>query len=508
MTGLNESTVRVHLFRAARKLRGLLRRQAVRARAHHLQDERLFECYLAARERRDALDPPAAEHLADCDGCAARYAELTAFMDDRARRSGRRGRRGVHRRAAAAQQQQIARRLEHVGRAARVISFPGQRAARRIGRARDPASRRAGSRRPPRRACSSASALGASARRGHPHVRVAHGQRGGRRGPHRPRRRGSRRRRPRHGAADGRRRRRVPLGAGSGARTSAHARAARPSTRSRRTCASTIRRRIAAARLTVARGRPALASPCMPSDLPQRPRPEACRRRHAGRELSQRARRSRSRRTTSPTAPAGSRCISRANSASATASIAPSTTRTRRASGFPIAPCLPDRRNHPQPARERKAARDGHPVPERPSRTRIDALRPRRRRDPAGVRRHRGDAAAARAPRLHAHRHDLRLGAERLEERPPLRRRRLHVDHPRQGVARRDAGDRVAGGRSTAAATGRLRPRAKPEMVCDYIRARRRSRRRSWRGSATRRRPASIPIATCSASASPTRRRC
>ena len=79
--------------------------------------------------------------------------------------------------------------------------------------------------------------------------------------------------------------------------------------------------------------------------------------------------------------------------------------------------------------------------------------RPRRRRHPAGVRRHRRDAAAARSPRLHARRHDLRLGAERLEERAALRRGRLHVDHPRQGLARGNAGHRVAGGRSTAAAT-------------------------------------------------------
>ena len=49
-------------------------------------------------------------------------------------------------------------------------------------------------------------------------------------------------------------------------------------------------------------------------------------------------------------------------------------------------------------------------------------------------------------------RHDVRVGPERLEERPALRRRRLYVGHPRQGVARGDAGDRVAGGRATAAA--------------------------------------------------------
>ena len=70
--------------------------------------------------------------------------------------------------------------------------------------------------------------------------------------------------------------------------------------------------------------------------------------------------------------------------------------------------------------------------------------------------------AAARSPRLHARRHHLRVGAERLEERPPLRRRRLHVDHPRQGLARGDAGHRVAGGRVRRPLPGRVRRRTRP----------------------------------------------
>jgi hypothetical protein len=102
----------------------------VNARAPHLQDDSLSDCYFAER-RGEALDPPAAEHLADCASCAARYAEFERFMTslrheadadvdalfppDRLR----------------AQQQDIARRLESIGRAARVISFPGSTAARR-----------------------------------------------------------------------------------------------------------------------------------------------------------------------------------------------------------------------------------------------------------------------------------------------------------------------------------------------------------------------------------------
>ena len=39
-------------------------------------------------------------------------------------------------------------------------------------------------------------------------------------------------------------------------------------------------------------------------------------------------------------------------------------------------PRLPDRRNHPQPARQRQAARDGHPLPQRRAGERIDRLAP------------------------------------------------------------------------------------------------------------------------------------
>ena len=92
---------------------------------HHLHDERLLDCYLA-EQGGSPRDPLMAEHLADCDACGARYAELLRFMD------------GLREEADAetdalfsadwlrVQQQQIARRIEHVGRAARVISFPGR----------------------------------------------------------------------------------------------------------------------------------------------------------------------------------------------------------------------------------------------------------------------------------------------------------------------------------------------------------------------------------------------
>ena len=50
------------------------------SRARHLQEERLFDSYLAERAG-EPIDPPIAEHLADCAACCARYAELAAFMD-------------------------------------------------------------------------------------------------------------------------------------------------------------------------------------------------------------------------------------------------------------------------------------------------------------------------------------------------------------------------------------------------------------------------------------------
>ena len=94
-------------------------------RQAHLPEERLFDCYLAQRNG-ESIDPPCADHLADCAACAARYADLAGFMD------------GLREEGAAEadavftperlrdQQLQIVKRLEHVGRQARVISFPGK----------------------------------------------------------------------------------------------------------------------------------------------------------------------------------------------------------------------------------------------------------------------------------------------------------------------------------------------------------------------------------------------
>jgi len=100
------------------------------ARAHHLHDDRLFDCYVAARTG-ETPDPPAAEHLLTCEACAARYAELTAFMDAVRAEGDAEADRVFTAERLWTQQQQIMRRLEHVGRAARIISFPG-RVGRRV----------------------------------------------------------------------------------------------------------------------------------------------------------------------------------------------------------------------------------------------------------------------------------------------------------------------------------------------------------------------------------------
>jgi len=100
-------------------------------RAHHLQDERLFDSYMAERNG-EPVDPPIVEHLADCESCGTRYAELTAFMDT-LRHAGNAEADSIFTAdRLRAQRQQIARRIEHAGRPARVISFPGRLVRRTI----------------------------------------------------------------------------------------------------------------------------------------------------------------------------------------------------------------------------------------------------------------------------------------------------------------------------------------------------------------------------------------
>jgi hypothetical protein len=98
-------------------------------RAPHLHDERLFDCYYAER-RGDAPDPPAADHLTDCDACRRRYADLSQFLAELREEADAELSATFPAERLRAQQQEIARRLEQVGRAARVITFPGRMVAR------------------------------------------------------------------------------------------------------------------------------------------------------------------------------------------------------------------------------------------------------------------------------------------------------------------------------------------------------------------------------------------
>ena len=170
-------------------------------------------------------------------------------------------------------------------------------------------------------------------------------------------------------------------------------------------------------------------------------------------------------------------------------------------------PGLPDRRDHPQPAREREAARVGHSLPQRSRRERGPA-HDRRRRDPARLRRHREGPRTLRGDRLHAGGHDVRVGAQRLEERRALRPGRLHVGHPRQDAPRGDARHGVAGADpARREVPGGVRPGRGRDGV--RLHPPRRGPRRLPVASSARPPPTgSTPTATSPASAWRTRRRC
>jgi anti-sigma factor RsiW len=94
-------------------------------RARHLQEDGLFECYLA-EHCGEPLEPPAAEHLTDCADCRARYGDLRRFMDALRTDADSELDEIFPPERQRAQQHSIARRVEHLGHHARVISFPGR----------------------------------------------------------------------------------------------------------------------------------------------------------------------------------------------------------------------------------------------------------------------------------------------------------------------------------------------------------------------------------------------
>jgi len=97
----------------------------VKNRAHHLQDERLFDCYLSVQSG-ELIDPPVAEHLTDCSDCGERYAAMTHFLETLNADAAAEADAIFTPERLRAQQQHIVRRIEHLGHPARVITFPGR----------------------------------------------------------------------------------------------------------------------------------------------------------------------------------------------------------------------------------------------------------------------------------------------------------------------------------------------------------------------------------------------
>jgi len=92
----------------------------------HLAEERLFDCYLTSRAG-ERIDPPSAEHLADCEACAARYSDLATFMDHLEAEGNAEADAAFTTDRLRTQRNRIAERLQHVARPARIIRFPGRR---------------------------------------------------------------------------------------------------------------------------------------------------------------------------------------------------------------------------------------------------------------------------------------------------------------------------------------------------------------------------------------------
>ncbi|MGE3507269.1 MAG: hypothetical protein AB7N65_00105 [Vicinamibacterales bacterium] len=97
----------------------------------HLNEERLFDSYLA-RCAEEAVDPRIAEHLIVCADCAGRYDDLARFMDQLREDADAELDTVYSADQLRQQQQQIAKRLELVGRSARVLPFPQHTAPRQL----------------------------------------------------------------------------------------------------------------------------------------------------------------------------------------------------------------------------------------------------------------------------------------------------------------------------------------------------------------------------------------
>jgi hypothetical protein len=95
----------------------------------HAAERQLYDCYYAERAG-EPIDPRLAEHLTDCPNCNARFAGIARTLDDLRTEGVAEADAIFTTERLREQQQQIARRLEHAARPARVISFPRHAPAR------------------------------------------------------------------------------------------------------------------------------------------------------------------------------------------------------------------------------------------------------------------------------------------------------------------------------------------------------------------------------------------
>ena len=128
ITGLNESTVRVHLFRAIRKLRGMLTEGATVGLLNpHLEDDDFADVWSARLDdRRRGIGPrPPKSHLRKpARSAVARYASFASWLDGIRVDAQAEADEIFGRERLATQQTQIFRRLEALEHPARVIAFP------------------------------------------------------------------------------------------------------------------------------------------------------------------------------------------------------------------------------------------------------------------------------------------------------------------------------------------------------------------------------------------------
>jgi hypothetical protein len=91
--------------------------------SRHLSERRLFDSCMAERHG-ERLDPPVAEHLADCGSCHERYVRLGGFLEELWLEADTETGAVFDAEHLRTQQQQIGRRIAQLTQSARVISFP------------------------------------------------------------------------------------------------------------------------------------------------------------------------------------------------------------------------------------------------------------------------------------------------------------------------------------------------------------------------------------------------